>query len=218
MRLNYTRHMGLSGSNPCVMQALSPTPCVSATSMTDRRRTFDHAFAATWKFAAVCNAQHAHHGRHQIHSGSNEYLLSRRRWLLAPLIAATATVLRHSAPAFAASTILQYEESKLPKEYQELSSKLTHALTEAIEMDLSLAPEREVRRTADQAKGLVKDWILNWRDNRMVMSSTSHKQIKSSIQELGRFYTTNGQRARLSSETGKAILEKLNAASAALPM
>jgi hypothetical protein len=39
-----------------------------------------------------------------------------------------------------------------------------------------------------------------------------------SIQELGRFYTTNGQRARLSSETGKAILEKLNAASAALPM
>ena len=35
----------------------------------------------------------------------------------------------------------------------------------------------QVRRKADPAKGLVKDWVSNWRDNRSVRGSVSHDQL-----------------------------------------
>jgi len=122
-----------------------------------------------------------------------------------------------SQAASAGSLIAEYEESKLPKGYLELSSKLAEALREAIEMDMSDAKEIEVRRKADTAKGLVKDWLSDWRDNGLVSTSTSHRQIKSTILQLGQFYSKNGQRARLSSEVGRTLLDNLGAAIAVLP-
>lgn len=35
----------------------------------------------------------------------------------------------------------------------------------------------QIRRKADPAKGLVKDWVLKWRDDRSVRGSVSHDQI-----------------------------------------
>lgn len=35
----------------------------------------------------------------------------------------------------------------------------------------------QVRRKADPAKGLVKDWVLKWRDDRFVRGSVSHDQL-----------------------------------------
>ena len=38
---------------------------------------------------------------------------------------------------------------------------------------------QQVRRKADSAKGLVKDWLTTWRDNKLVATSSSHREIKS---------------------------------------
>ena len=35
----------------------------------------------------------------------------------------------------------------------------------------------QVRRKADTAKGLVRDWMINWRDNALVSPSESHRQL-----------------------------------------
>jgi len=142
---------------------------------------------------------------------------SRRQWLKAGALAGVMLAHSQSQAASAGSLIAEYEESKLPKGYLELSSKLAEALREAIEMDMSDAKEIEVRRKADTAKGLVKDWLSDWRDNGLVSTSTSHRQIKSTILQLGQFYSKNGQRARLSSEVGRTLLDNLGAAIAVLP-
>ena len=34
-----------------------------------------------------------------------------------------------------------------------------------------------MRRKADPAKGLVKDWVSKWRDDRAVRGSVSHDQV-----------------------------------------
>ena len=42
---------------------------------------------------------------------------------------------------------------------------------------LMLAISGQVRRKADPAKGLVKEWVSNWRDARPVSGDASHRQI-----------------------------------------
>ena len=44
-----------------------------------------------------------------------------------------------------------------------------------------LAISGQVRRKADPAKGLVKEWVSNWRDARPVSSDASHRQITGRI-------------------------------------
>ena len=51
---------------------------------------------------------------------------------------------------------------ELPKDFVQLAYDLIDALRDAIEADLSGAPEREVRRKADPAKDLVKRFINSW--------------------------------------------------------
>lgn len=41
--------------------------------------------------------------------------------------------------------------------------------------------------------------------------------MAGTIQELGQFYMKNGQRARMSSTAGKALLQRLDAAAVSLP-
>lgn len=36
---------------------------------------------------------------------------------------------------------------------------------------------KQVRRKADSAKGLVREWLANWRDNPLVAASDSHRQL-----------------------------------------
>ncbi|KAL4432824.1 hypothetical protein ABPG77_008150 [Micractinium sp. CCAP 211/92] len=101
--------------------------------------------------------------------------------------------------------------------YQDTARKLVDALREAISTDLSDAEEREVRRAADPAKSLVREFLTRWKGNPAVAGEESYAQLTSAIQQLGSFYQANGQRARLTPEVGQAVLDTLDAAEAALP-
>ena len=98
-----------------------------------------------------------------------------------------------------------------------LARSLVEALRDAVYSDLSGAPEREVRRKADPAKDLVRQFMTRWRDEREVAGEESYTELTAAIRQLGEFYLKNGQRARLSEEVGQALLAKLDAAEAALP-
>ncbi|KAK9825441.1 hypothetical protein WJX81_008200 [Elliptochloris bilobata] len=107
--------------------------------------------------------------------------------------------------------------TNLPKGYPEFALKLVGALRDAVELDLEGADEREVRRKADPAKALVKEWVSRWRDERTVTSEASYKQISAALQQLGEFYMRKGQRARLPRADGDQLLRRLGAAELALP-
>eukprot|EP00884_Botryococcus_braunii_P000318 jgi/Botrbrau1/10287/Bobra.0120s0009.1 len=107
-------------------------------------------------------------------------------------------------------------KSGLPKSYEDSALKLVAALKESIEVDLSDAEERELRRTANTAKDLVREWMTKWSSSPVVQGSESHRQIRAAIQELGEFYIKQGQRARLPSSLGQSLLARLDAAATSL--
>ena len=102
--------------------------------------------------------------------------------------------------------------------YEDTALKLVAALREAISTDLSDAEERQVRRAADPAKSLVREFLTRWKGSPVVEGQESYRQLSAAIQQLGAFYQANGQRSRLSSEVGQAVLDTLDAAEAALPV
>lgn len=75
----------------------------------------------------------------------------------------------------------------------------------------------QVRRAADPAKSLVREFLSRWRGNPAVEGQESYRQLSAAIQQLGAFYQRSGQRTRLSGEVGRAVLDTLDAAEAALP-
>ncbi|GAB4820470.1 hypothetical protein N2152v2_007516 [Parachlorella kessleri] len=101
--------------------------------------------------------------------------------------------------------------------YQEFAVKLIQSLEDAIQVDLDGAEEREVRRKADPAKNLVREFVQKWRDAPLLQEQQSHRRISDTIQQLGRFYQTNGVRARLSQDVGSQLLRQLHQAEEALP-
>ncbi|EFN58701.1 hypothetical protein CHLNCDRAFT_140330 [Chlorella variabilis] len=102
--------------------------------------------------------------------------------------------------------------------YEDTAQRLVDALREAISTDLSDAEERQVRRAADPAKSLVRQFLTRWKGNGLVEGEESYRQLSAAIQLLGTFYQQNGQRTRLTGEVGQAVLDRLDAAEAALPM
>ena len=108
-------------------------------------------------------------------------------------------------------------DTQLPKEYVETSHALIDALRETIELDLSGASELEVRRRAEPAKDLVKKFINNWSDAVVVRDETSCQEIRAAVQELGKFYSQNGQRKRLTDSVATSLLGHLDAAKGSLP-
>lgn len=116
-------------------------------------------------------------------------------------------------PARAASD----SASALPTAYENTARSLVEALRDSIDADLSGAPEREVRRKADPAKDLVRQFMTRWRDAPIVRDDESYRQLMAAIQELGQYYMAQGQRARLTTDVGKGLLDRLDAAEAALP-
>ena len=75
-----------------------------------------------------------------------------------------------------------------------------------------------MRRAADPAKSLVRQFLTRWKGNGLVEGEESYRQLSAAIQLLGTFYQQNGQRTRLTGEVGQAVLDRLDAAEAALPM
>jgi len=106
---------------------------------------------------------------------------------------------------------------ELPKDFVELAYDLIEALRDAIEADLSGAPEREVRRKADPAKDLVKRFINSWSGSSAISDTTACSEIRAAVQELGEFYRINGQRAGMTNEFAGRILGHLTEAEKALP-
>ena len=105
----------------------------------------------------------------------------------------------------------------LPQGYQDTARSLVIALRDAVDADLSGAEEREVRRKADPAKDLVRQFMSRWRDVPIVREDPSYTQLTGTIKDLGEFYMKNGQRARLPEDVGKALLARLDVAEGALP-
>ena len=75
----------------------------------------------------------------------------------------------------------------------------------------------QVRRAADPAKSLVREFLGRWKGAPAVAGEESYARLTDAIQQLGAFYQANGQRARLTPEAGRALLDTLDAAEAALP-
>lgn len=59
--------------------------------------------------------------------------------------------------------------------------------------------------------------MTRWRDAPIVRDDESYRQLMAAIQELGQYYMAQGQRARLTTDVGKGLLDRLDAAEAALP-
>lgn len=140
------------------------------------------------------------------HSDRREILIGA---LLTPIMAATSLVAPNSATAAA--------DIELPKGYLDTARSLVDALRDAIDTDLSGAEEREVRRKADPAKDLVRQFMTRWKDAPIVRDDVSYTQLTGAIRDLGEFYMKNGQRSRLPENVGQALLARLEAAENALP-
>lgn len=106
---------------------------------------------------------------------------------------------------------------ELPKTYQRTMHRLVKALRDTIETEAAGAKEFEVRRKADGAKDLVKEFVGKWQDNGDVAGDLTHTEMKDAISELGRFYQAKGPRARLDTSTRDSILAHLAAVEAGLP-
>jgi hypothetical protein len=131
--------------------------------------------------------------------------------LLTPILAASSLVIPLPATATASADI------DLPRGYLDTARSLVEALRDAVDTDLSGAPEREVRRKADPAKDLVRQFMTKWKDVPLVRDDVSYTQLTEAIKELGEFYIKNGQRSRLPENVGQALLARLEAAENALP-
>eukprot|EP00775_Hariotina_reticulata_P001353 gene1353-1694_t len=95
--------------------------------------------------------------------------------------------------------------------------KLVKALQTSIAAEAEGAKENEVRRKADPAKELVKEFVGKWQDRPEVVGDVTHDEMKSAIAELGRFYQRNGPRSRLTEETRRSVLAHLAVVKSALP-
>ena len=135
----------------------------------------------------------------------------RRQMIIAGLLAPLGAAMILSTPTPAVADV------PLPQGYQDTARSLVIALRDAVDADLSGAEEREVRRKADPAKDLVRQFMSRWRDVPIVREDPSYTQLTGTIKDLGEFYMKNGQRARLPEDVGKALLARLDVAEGALP-
>ena len=101
--------------------------------------------------------------------------------------------------------------------YRQNVSQLAKALREAIDAEEGGARETEVRRKADPAKELAKQFLRRWQDDPSVAGGAAHEEMKAALRELGAFYQTNGPRARLTGDAAAAVRARLDAVEAALP-
>lgn len=156
------------------------------------------------------------HARKAIPDGRNDRLAIpssyHRRDIIA--LASTLVVIQGRSVALAAET-----ESRvtLPKDFVETAYDLIDALRESIDLDVSGAPEREVRRKAEPAKDLVKRFINNYSDAPVISLEPSCREIRLAVQELGEFYRAKGQRQRMDADTSASILGHLEEAEKSLP-
>lgn len=171
--------------------------------------------------AARASAAPSRTARPVVHVQSRRSLLTHVVSLSALSIVSALATLTYPSLSFADVTInpsdFDFPVIELPKDFVKLAHDLIDALRESIETDLSGAPEREVRRKAEPAKDLVKRFINTWGGSSAISETTACSEIRAAVQELGEFYRTKGQRAGMTSEVAKRILDHLDEAEKALP-
>mmetsp|Transcript_9059 Transcript_9059/g.16337 ORF Transcript_9059/g.16337 Transcript_9059/m.16337 type:complete len:209 (-) Transcript_9059:161-787(-) len=111
----------------------------------------------------------------------------------------------------------QAEEGGLPKGYAKLAPKLVDSLLDSIQLEEEGANEFEVRRKADEAKPLVREFVAKWKEDSRLSGERSQKEIKEGLRLLGEFYMKNGQRVALPRAVVDEVRGHLLAAKAALP-
>ncbi|KAK9868951.1 hypothetical protein WJX84_007973 [Apatococcus fuscideae] len=143
----------------------------------------------------------------------------RRELLLAAIFtAATQQDLAGAAESsFLERALPGTEKASIPPGYTANATKLIGALQDAIQLDVNGASEKEVRRKADEAKSSMRDFVSNWRTDKNLQQEISYVQITGTLQDLAKFYQKNGQRARLTADDGKRMLDRLQAAKSSLP-
>lgn len=102
----------------------------------------------------------------------------------------------------------------LPKSYLKRARQVVKSLKESLKEESS--KESDVRRSADSAKEAIRDYLQNWRGQKLVASEESYKALESAFRILGNFYAKAGPRAVLPSDVKSQILENLDLADAAL--
>ncbi|GBF98266.1 hypothetical protein Rsub_10929 [Raphidocelis subcapitata] len=107
--------------------------------------------------------------------------------------------------------------AELPRAYQQTVKQLARALREALDTEAAGAKEFEVRRKADPAKDLAKQFMRRWQDDPRVAGDATHDEMKLALSELGGFYQKNGPRSRLTEEAAAGVRAHLDAVEAALP-
>lgn len=75
----------------------------------------------------------------------------------------------------------------------------------------------QVRRSAEDAKGLIREFIGKWKYDGRVQSSSIFIETAAALEELGQYYLKRGQRASIDNKTASSILGHLTAAEALLP-
>lgn len=162
------------------------------------------------------NVQRQCHARKAVSDERNDgHIISslcNRRDIIA--LVSTLVVLDGRSVAVAAET---ENRVTLPKDFVATAYDLIDALRESIDLDVSGAPEREVRRKAEPAKDLVKRFINNYSDAPVISLDPSCREIRFAVQELGEFYRVKGQRQRMDAETSASILRHLEEAEKSLP-
>lgn len=93
----------------------------------------------------------------------------------------------------------------------------SQALREAIQAEIDGAGEFEVRKKADPAKEIVKDFISSFKSDSAEGQSESYAAISEALRELAAFYKSKGPRAALPSSVSRSILDKLQRAEDSLP-
>jgi len=115
------------------------------------------------------------------------------------------------------ATLAEGTEAALPKDYAKLAPKLVDAVLESLDVQDGGAGEFEVRRSADAAKPLVREFMSRWKDDSRLAGDKSHDEIQESIRILADFYLKHGQRTALPRAVVDSVRGHLLAAKEVLP-
>ncbi|OVA05450.1 Photosystem II Pbs27 [Macleaya cordata] len=102
----------------------------------------------------------------------------------------------------------------LPKAYLKSVREVVKTLRESLKEDPK--DNAKFRRTADAAKESIREYLNNWRGQKLVVAEESYIALEKAIRSLASFYSKAGPSAQLPEEVKSNILEDLNTADASL--
>lgn len=102
----------------------------------------------------------------------------------------------------------------LPKGYLKSAREVVKNLKASLQD--SSTNESSIRRSADSAKEAIRNYLQDWRGQKIVASEESYKSLESAFRILSEFYSKKGPRAVLPPDIKSRIMDNLNAADSAL--